>query len=165
MERDERPGERVPGLPGLLRAARRTYSLATRAALADAGFDDVPTNGPYVLASLVHGDAPLSSVIADLGLSKQATGQLVDTLVTRGYLDRSVDPADRRRLTVTLTERGAAAAAAVRAAVARVDAALAEQVGAGDLAVTRATLAALAQLGRSDRLEGERREAGDQLDD
>ena len=50
--------------------------------------------------------APLAEVIRQLGVSKQAAGQLVDSLVVRGYLDRTVDPDDRRRLIVTLTERG-----------------------------------------------------------
>jgi DNA-binding MarR family transcriptional regulator len=76
-------------------------------------------------------------------VSKQAAGQLVDTLVTRGYLDRSPDPDDRRRLTVTLTERGHAAATVIRSVIERVDADLAGRVGAEHVARTRATLAAL----------------------
>ena len=39
---------------------------------------------------------------------------MVDTFVTRQYLDRVVDPDDRRLLLVRLTTRGAAAASAVR---------------------------------------------------
>jgi DNA-binding MarR family transcriptional regulator len=134
-------------LPALLRAARRPYRSATRDALFEAGFDDVPVNGPYVLAALVQTDAPLGRIIEELGSSKQAAGHLVDTLVTRGYLDRSVDPADRRRLTVTLTERGRVAASVVGEAVEHIDAELVGLVGEEDVARTRATLAALAQLG------------------
>jgi DNA-binding MarR family transcriptional regulator len=133
-------------LPALLRAARRSYGRATRAALEDELFDDLPINGPYVLAGAAGGEVPLSRIIQLLGLSKQATGHLVDTLVTRGYVERSVDPADRRRLTLALTERGIAAAAVVREAVARVDEALVEQVGVEEVARTKATLAALAAL-------------------
>ena len=91
--------------------------------------------------------APLSQIITELGVSKQAAGQLVDTLVARGYLERSPDPDDRRRLTITLTERGHAAAATVRAAVEQVDAALTDAVGAEYVAHTRATLGALTQAG------------------
>ncbi len=137
----------MPPLPALLRAARRTYGGATRAALWEEGFDDVPTNGPFVLAALVRTDAPLGRIIEELGSSKQAAGHLVDTLVTRGYLDRSVDPADRRRHTVTLTERGRAAASVVTETVAGIDAELVGLVGAEDVARTRATLLALARLG------------------
>jgi DNA-binding MarR family transcriptional regulator len=80
-------------------------------------------------------------------VSKQAAGQLVDVLVVRGYLDRFPDPDDRRRMTVALTERGRAAAAAARTAIERVDADLAARVGAEHLAHARATLAALMAAG------------------
>ena len=80
-------------------------------------------------------------------MSKQAAGQLVDTLVARGYLDRTVDPDDRRRLTVTLTDRGLAAAQAIRTAVDDIDAALLADVGAEHIARTRATLASLITAG------------------
>jgi hypothetical protein len=56
-----------------------------------------------------------------LGVSKQATSQLIDTLVVRGYLERQPNPEDRRRVTIEATERGRAAAAAVRSAVVAVD--------------------------------------------
>jgi len=133
------------GIPALLRAARRTYGVAVRAALADAGCDDMPRNGSYVVGAIDRTGAPLSQIITELGVSKQAAGQLVDTLVARGYLDRSPDPDDRRRLTITLTERGHAAAATIRAAVEQVDAGLLDAVGADYVAHTRATLGALAR--------------------
>ena len=130
-------------LPALLRAARRAYGSAIRADLDEAGLDDVPRSGIYVIGAIARTEAPLSEIIEQLGVSKQAAGALVDTLVTRGYLERSIDPEDRRRLTVTLTERGEAAAVVVRAAVERVDAALIARVGPEYVAHTRATLASL----------------------
>jgi DNA-binding MarR family transcriptional regulator len=134
--------DEVP-FPALLRAARRAYGAAIRAALADAGCDDMPRNGSYVIGAIARTGASLSQIIKGLGVSKQAAGQLVDTLVTRGYLDRSPDPDDRRRLTVTLTERGHAAATVIRSVIERVDADLAGLVGVEHVAHTRATLAAL----------------------
>jgi DNA-binding MarR family transcriptional regulator len=134
--------DEVP-FPALLRAARRAYGAAIRAALADAGCDDMPRNGSYVIGAIARTGASLSQIIKGLGVSKQAAGQLVDTLVTRGYLDRSPDPDDRRRLTVTLTERGHAAATVIRSVIERVDADLTGRVGAEHVAQTRATLAAL----------------------
>jgi DNA-binding MarR family transcriptional regulator len=130
-------------MPALLRAARRTYGSAIRAALADAGCDDMPRNGSYVVGAIAGTGAQLSQIIAELGVSKQAAGQLVDTLVTRGYLDRAPDPEDRRRLTITLTQRGHAAAAVIRAAVQRVDADLVARVGQEYVADARLVLAAL----------------------
>src|SRR5271169_3203033 len=97
----------------LLRWARATYGGAMHKALAEAGCDDVPPNGMYVIGGLAlgAGDMPLSVLVKELKLSKQAAGQLVDTLVLRGYLRRETDEADRRRFTVALTERGEHAAA------------------------------------------------------
>jgi len=133
-------------LPALLRWARSVYSSAIRSALGEAGYDDVPRNGIYVISAIAQTQAPLADVIRQLGgVSKQAAGQLVDSLVVLGYLDRSVDPEDRRRLIVTLTERGEAAAGVIRATVHGLDAALEKRVGPEYLAHTRATLAALTE--------------------
>ncbi|MGA3147911.1 MAG: MarR family transcriptional regulator [Acidimicrobiales bacterium] len=138
-------------LPALLRVARRTYGSAIGQALAELEFGDLPRNGAFVVGGIARSGAPLSEIIEHLGVSKQAAGQLVDTLVTRGYLDRAVDDRDRRRLTVTLTERGRDAAAAIRSAVDRVDARLLEKVGDRSVAHTRAALVALIEI------DGERR--------
>ena len=137
-------------MPALLRAARSTYGAAMRRALAEEGYGDIPKNGMYVIGGLAlgEGDVPLSRLIQELGVSKQAAGQLVDTLVLRGYLERAVHADDRRKLTVTLTPRGQAAAAVQAAARMQVDAQLLTRVGADDVARTRRTLAALRDMGR-----------------
>jgi DNA-binding MarR family transcriptional regulator len=130
-------------MPALLRAARTVYGSAIREALVAAGCDDIPANGLYVIGALARNGAPLSDIIKQLGVSKQAAGQLVDTLVARRYLDRSVDPEDRRRLTVTLTPRGQEAAALIRSTIDRLDDDLTARVGPERVACTRLTLAAL----------------------
>ena len=79
------------GLPGLLRAARKAYGSAIREAFTDAGFDDIPRNGAYVLAHIYEDEAPLGRLARELGISKQAVSQLIDTMVMRGYLERSPD--------------------------------------------------------------------------
>lgn len=134
----------------LLRGSLRTYGAAVRAALAEVGCDDVPRSGAYVLGAIARSGSPLSGIIRELGVSKQAAGQLVDTLVIRGYLLRTPDPDDRRRMTVTLTERGRVAAEAAHSAIEAVDRAVTEQVGPRAVAATRATLAALAALAAQD---------------
>ena len=121
-----------------------------RKALDEAGYDDIPGNGLYVIGGLAldREDMPLGQLIKGLRISKQAAGQLVDTLVTRGYLERSIDKDDRRKLTVTLTERGRAAAAVQTQAREKVDAELLACVGADDVRRTRRTLAVLCDMGR-----------------
>ena len=136
-------------LPVLLRHARNTYGSAMRRALDEAGYDDIPGNGLYVMGGLALGvpEIPLGQLIRELRISKQAAGQLVDTLVTRGYLERAIDKEDRRKLTVTLTERGRAAAATQTAAREKIDAELIASVGAEDVSRTRRTLAVLIDIG------------------
>src|SRR5262249_27454713 len=104
-------GQSLPddvAMPALLRHARNTYGAAMRRALEQAGYDDIPKDGLYVIGGMAMGagGVPLGQLIRELRVSKQSAGQLVDTLVMRGYLARTVDEGDRRRLTVTLTERG-----------------------------------------------------------
>jgi DNA-binding MarR family transcriptional regulator len=138
-------------LPALLRHARTIYGKAMRRALAEAGYDDMPRNGMYVIGGLAlgAGDVPLSQLIEELGVSKQAAGQLIDTLVLRGYLARRTDDEDRRKLTITLTDRGKSAAEIQRTAREKIDAALQERVGRNNVIRTRKTLAALCGMGRA----------------
>lgn len=147
---DEKPWYETIALPALLRHARNTYGVAMRQALADAGYDDIPGNGLYVIGGLAMDlpEIPLGQLIKELRISKQAAGQLVDTLVTRGYLERAVDKDDRRKLTVNLTELGKAAAEVQRAAREKVDAELLASVGEQDLNRTRRTLAVLIDIGQ-----------------
>ena len=135
-------------LPALLRHARHAYGTAMRRALEEAGYNDIPKNGLYVIGGLAlgAGNIPLAALIRDLRISKQAAGQLVDALVSRGYLDRAVDEEDRRRLVVTLTERGRSAAATQSAARESVDAALLAKVGPECVRQARIALAALTEM-------------------
>ena len=86
------------------------------------------------------GGVPLGQLVKELGVSKQAAGQLVDMLVLRGYIDRTVDADDRRKLTVTLTERGRAVAAVQGAVIKKTDAELTARVGKEDVLCARRVL-------------------------
>jgi DNA-binding MarR family transcriptional regulator len=143
--------EDIP-VPLLMREARDVYREAVRCALTDAGCDDVPRNGVFVLVGLDQGVpeakfSPQADVVASLGLSKQAASQLIDTLVLREYLERRIDPEDRRRMGVRLTARGITAAAAIQAAVDAIDVSLARLITADELRGFRAGLAAFREIG------------------
>lgn len=146
------PNANTASMPTLLRQARTAYASAMRTALAEAGYDDIPKNGLYVIGGLAAqgADFPMGRLIAVLQLSKQAAGQLIDALVTRGYLQRKVDDEDRRKLTVALTERGWVAAQVLAQARATVDAEVLARVGPEDLAGARRALLALADIGRQE---------------
>lgn len=139
-------------LPALLRHARTTYGAAMRKALDSRGYDDIPGNGLYIIGGLALGAkaVPIGQLARDMRVSKQGMGQLIDTLVTRGYLARTPDTADRRQLMITLTKRGQAAAEVQTAARAAVDRALAAKVSDEDIARTRRTLAALIEIHRGE---------------
>ncbi len=133
-------------LPALLRAARGAYAASVRLELAADGFEDLPRNGAFVIGGMAnHGGTP-GDLVRQLRISKQATSQLIDALVLRGYLVRDTDPSDRRRLTLGLTERGLAAAAAVRRGVVAVDEELEHAVTTEQLASLRIGLAALCDI-------------------
>src|SRR6185437_14141026 len=127
-----------------------TTPALLRQALATAGYDDIPKNGLYLIGGMAFQseEMPLGNLVRDLRVSKQAAGQLVDTLVTRGYLQRAVDERDRRKLTVTLTDRGHGAAAVQTEVRKKIDAELLARVRPADVDITRRTLAALVEIGR-----------------
>jgi DNA-binding MarR family transcriptional regulator len=141
----EPPWYQSVGVPGLMRAARGAYSSVIHAALVEADFEDLPRNGAFVLAWLAHAGS-LRDISRWLGISKQAVSQLIDTMVMRGYLERAVDQADRRRMRVTLTERGKAAESIVADAADQIDAELEDRLGSDGLAALRTGLITLADL-------------------
>jgi DNA-binding MarR family transcriptional regulator len=133
-------------IPGLLRGARGSYARAIAARLTAAGCDDLPRNGPFVVGGMANHRAAAVDMIRGLGVTRQAASQLIDTLVVRGYLTREVNPDDRRRMNIELTDRGRAAAEAIAAAIAEVDAELATMITPAELAGLRAGLLALATI-------------------
>jgi DNA-binding MarR family transcriptional regulator len=138
-----------------MRAGRGSYSHAIATHLAEAGCDDLPRNGPFVLGGMANHQASAVDMIRGLGVTRQAASQLIDTLVLRGYLVREVNPADRRRLNIELTDRGRAAAKAVAAGIAQVDGELAAMITPAERAGLLAGLTALATIRARTRREGQ----------
>ena len=137
------------GVPGLLRAARGAYGKAVRAAFTEAGFDDIPRSGAFVLARTFSNTSPLGTLTRELGISKQAVSQLIDTMVMRGYLERTADTEDRRRMLIKLTPRGEEAARVAWQAATAVDQELAGRLSPEVVAALRTGLIALAEISLS----------------
>jgi DNA-binding MarR family transcriptional regulator len=137
---------RRPSLATLMRAARNTYAIAVRAPLTKSGFDDLPRDGVYTISAISAGAISPSDLGGRLGVSKQAVSQLLDSLVLRGYVERSVDSVDRRRMRLDLTDRGREVSAVCRRAIDRVERRIAETVGEECVLHTRQTLEALIAL-------------------
>jgi hypothetical protein len=139
-------GDDDPGLalPLLLADALRTHGMAIRRALVAAGFDDIPRAGAQVIGRIEHGGTTAGEVGMAFGAWMEAS-QLLDILVARGYVDRTGNAEEPRRMTVALGERGLAAAAVIHGAIDEVVAALVDEVGAEEVARARRVLAALAR--------------------
>jgi DNA-binding MarR family transcriptional regulator len=132
--------------PTLMRAARGAYASAIRAELHSIGIDDLPRNGALTLAGIGTAGGPRQDLPAALGVTKQAVSQLVDTLVNRGYIERSSDPDDRRRIALELTERGEQVVAAVSRGVEAIDTQLHQRVSPGQVEAMRSALLALSDI-------------------
>jgi DNA-binding MarR family transcriptional regulator len=73
---------------------------------------DDPDLSQHERAILHHvpakGGCSLTEIVAHLGLPKSSASEIVKGLTQRGFLNRVRDPADDRRLQLTLTPRGKA---------------------------------------------------------
>src|SRR5579875_1299310 len=138
------PSPAAPMTPWLLRRVNQRFRNAMRAALAEAGFEDLPQPGFWAVECLSRGAADAQELVAEMGITKQAVSKLVETLVASGYVERSVNAQDRRRTTLSLTARGRKAARVITAAVARAEAAMATELDRPDLDALREILSALA---------------------
>ncbi|MGE7204219.1 MarR family winged helix-turn-helix transcriptional regulator [Sphingomonas sp. NPDC019816] len=95
-----------------------------------------------VLAALRYAPAPLTvaSIARTMGLTRQAVQRIVDLLAERALVDFHDNPHHRRAKLVGLTPAGADAVAGAERAVAPIDLAIAERIGAPRLHDAIATL-------------------------
>ncbi|WOB06110.1 MarR family winged helix-turn-helix transcriptional regulator [Piscinibacter gummiphilus] len=128
----------------LLNVAFAAFREALDADLAAAGFDDIGTSFGYVFRLLAEVPCNLSELAAQLGMSSPGALKVVDDMVAKGYVSRSTDADDRRVKRLALTARGRAALSRARAFHARYEQAVAERLGAREVAATRKVLEAMA---------------------
>jgi len=116
--------------------------------LADRGFLDVrPVHG-FAFARLSGAPATTAQLADHLGITKQATSELVAHLVGRGYLTRTPDPDDRRARLLVLTDRGHACTRAAQQAAADTVDQWNEKLTVQQQADLRSTLIAISSPGR-----------------
>jgi DNA-binding MarR family transcriptional regulator len=142
----DEPGPSELATPTLMRSARGAYARSIRAQLHAIGLDDLPRNGAFILAGIDATGGPRGDLPSDLGVTKQAVSQVIDTLANRGYLTRSPDPDDRRRITLELTERGQQVVDAIVRGVEAVDVQLQERVSPEQIEAMRSVLASLTEI-------------------
>jgi DNA-binding MarR family transcriptional regulator len=135
-------------IPELMRVARGSYKRAIDGVYAARGIDDAPAPGGYILGYLASGEDAIADLVEGLGIRKREYAQLVDSLVLRGYITSSIDP-DGGRVSFALTERGQAAAGAIREGARIVDDELERRLSAAEMAGLRRGLAVLGKIKRS----------------
>lgn len=82
------------------------------------GFDDIVPRHGVVLAYLRHEGVRATDLARMSGQLKQVVGVIVDDLEKLGYVERKLDPADRRAKLIVPTKRGRAQMAAADAIMA-----------------------------------------------
>jgi DNA-binding MarR family transcriptional regulator len=130
-------------LPALIQLAYQSADAAITMGLRRRGFD-VTRAHSSVLANIDVETGTRLTVLADrASVTKQAIGQVVAELETRGFVKRTPDPQDGRAKLVRLTAGGRNLIAAAYEVIGQIEAAVLNQVGSEGVEATRTTLAAL----------------------
>ncbi|MFH8614976.1 MarR family winged helix-turn-helix transcriptional regulator [Streptomyces sp. NPDC017979] len=117
-----------------------------------AGYDDLrPVHG-LVFQALRDSGATSSELAEQLGVSKQAAGQIVDDLAERGYVERRPHPAGGRRKLVVLTGKARQHLAVAGRIMHDLEARLERQLQEAGHRVPRAELVALVRALAGDAL-------------
>ncbi|MFI9415139.1 MarR family winged helix-turn-helix transcriptional regulator [Nocardia gamkensis] len=104
-----------PAPPALVYRLARLNSVRLAEAFAEHGMADLlPRHALQLFPLLLGGGLRASDLAFRLGVSRQATAQVVATLERASYVTRIDDPGDRRAKLVCLTPRGRAATRVLR---------------------------------------------------
>ena len=101
---------------GLLSVSRALVDGIT-AGMQALGFGDVRPAHGFAFTRLAPSGATITELAEHLDVTRQAAAQLVDELITKGYVQRSRHPDDARARLITLTGRGWACTRAAEAAM------------------------------------------------
>jgi DNA-binding MarR family transcriptional regulator len=95
-----------PDLAILITAANRCLADRLGQAVATAGGEAMRPSFGFVLRAVAAEQPTVSRLAEVLGVTKQGASRLADDMVTLGYLERSEDPADRRRTRLRVSSAG-----------------------------------------------------------
>ena len=90
----------------LLFWAEQAVAQQLLAGLKERGYDDVSMAELRLMQQLCLSGARITELAERMKLSKQAIGQLIDSLEKKGLVVRSPDPEDRRAKTISYTTQG-----------------------------------------------------------
>lgn len=127
----------------LLLAGFRTLADRATAELAERGYEDVRSVHDFALHSILSGADSVSELARRMSVTRQAAAKTIAALEERRYVAREVDPADRRRTRLHVTERGLAMLRQGEAVFDELRARWEKQVGAASLSAVEEALRAL----------------------
>src|SRR3954452_8785126 len=138
-----RKNDHGPLVGALLRLAHAEVAAKVRRGLSDGGYDDLQP--PHLAVSQLLFDRPEGARPTELAqaarITKQSMAATIDQLVNLGYVERVVDPRDKRAQLVRFTKRGWDAAHTAREMVHRIEREWARRIGAERFAMMRGALA------------------------
>ncbi|MEV4419230.1 MarR family transcriptional regulator [Patulibacter sp. NPDC049589] len=111
--------------------------------LDEAGYTDLRPIHGLVFQALMNGGLTSTELGEQLGVTKQASGQIVEYLEGRGYVERRPHPEGGRRKLVVLTEQAAAHLGVAGQTLAALEAEIAAGLDDGELQRLRLSLARL----------------------
>ena len=142
MERD------LLDLPVLLLGAARALVDGIDAGVRARGFADLRPAHGFAFALISAGGATVVELAQHLDVTKQAASQMVEDLVSKGYVERRPHPDDARARLIVLTEKGWACTRAADEASEETLRPWADAIGPRRLNALRADLARIAAPGR-----------------
>ena len=92
----------------LLLGGFRTLADRASAELAARGYPDIRPVHDFALHAILSGAQSASELGRALSVTKQAAAKTIAALEDRGLVAREVDPGDRRRMRLEVTDRGLA---------------------------------------------------------
>jgi DNA-binding MarR family transcriptional regulator len=132
----------------LMRILLRQATQRSTEVLRDRGFGDLRPMHLLVIERLSVSETRGTDLAESIGLTKQATGQILDRMTDLGYVERVPDPVDGRAKIVQLTDRGRQAAGTMRSNAEDTDASWAQILGAARYRQLRSALASLIATSR-----------------
>lgn len=138
--------EQVGTLGALLRLPYERLVRRQYAELSGRGFPDIRPAHSAVFRHILPQGSRVTELAERAQMTKQSMAYLVAHLQEHGYVDFAPDPSDGRAKLVCLTERGVAVQQTLIAIGRRIEAELAEALGAKELAKLRALLERLPRV-------------------
>lgn len=124
----------------------RAFEAECFARLAAAGFTGLRMRHSVLLNALGPDGGRITQLAAELGMTKQAMGEMIDDLESNGYLERTSDPSDRRARVIRFTAKGQDALAMAFEVIPAIEREYAERVGADRYLAAKRTIAELVDV-------------------